>query len=235
MTSIQQHPQLTLSVGIRDDARFANFYPGNNEEVIQAIQKQWTTSGDPYLFVAGASGAGCSHLLQAACHYAEGLGHRSVYVPLDEMAGFGPEVLDGLEQLPLVVLDCLHAVVGKDEWEVALFHLFNRIKDNDGHLLVAADAVPQKLALRLADLSSRLTGGVVYQVEPLNSEGKAQALVLRAKHRGIRLSEESARFIVSRGPGSMQGLSGVLDQLDQISLSAQRKLTIPFIKEELGW
>lgn len=230
-----QHPQLTLSVGIRDDARFANFYPGNNEEVIQAIQKQWTTSGDSYLFIAGVSGSGCSHLLQAACHYAEGLGHRSVYVPLNEMVNYGPGVLDGLEQLPLVVLDALHSVVGMEEWEEALFHLFNRIRESDGHLLVAADSVPQKLPLRLADLSSRLSWGVVYQVEPLNHEGKAQALVLRARHRGIRLAEEAARFIVSRGPDSMQGLSDVLDELDQLSLSAQRKLTIPFIKEELGW
>lgn len=76
---------------------------------------------------------------------------------------------------------------------------------------------------------------MVYQIEALNNEGKAQALVLRAKHRGIRLGEDVARFMVSRGPETMQGLAGVLDKLDQLSLSAQRKLTIPFIKEELGW
>jgi DnaA family protein len=230
-----QHPQLTLSVGIRDDARFANFYPAGNEEVIQAIQQQWTTSGDPYLFLAGVSGAGCSHLLQAACHYAEGLGHRSVYVPLSEVAEYGPSVLDGLEQLPLVVLDDLDVVAGREDWEEALFHLFNRIREYDGHLLVSARQVPRKLGVGLADLLSRLSWGVVYQIEALNNEGKAQALVLRAKHRGIRLGEDVARFMVSRGPETMQGLAGVLDKLDQLSLSAQRKLTIPFIKEELGW
>jgi len=230
-----QHPQLTLSVGIRDDARFANFYPAGNEEVIQAIQQQWTTSGDPYLFLAGVSGAGCSHLLQAACHYAEGLGHRSVYVPLSEVAEYGPSVLDGLEQLPLVVLDDLDVVAGQEDWEEALFHLFNRIREYDGHLLVSARQVPRKLGVVLADLLSRLSWGVVYQIEALNNEGKAQALVLRAKHRGIRLGEDVARFMVSRGPETMQGLAGVLDKLDQLSLSAQRKLTIPFIKEELGW
>ncbi len=232
---MDQHPQLTLSVGLRDDARFANFYPGNNEEVIQAIQKQWTLSGDPYLFLSGESGAGCSHLLQAACHYAEGLGHRSVYLSLDDMAQYAPAVLDSLEQLPLVVLDHLEAVVGRPDWEEALFHLFNRIRDNEGHLLAAANRAPQQLGVQLADLESRLSWGVVYTVEALNHEGKVQALVLRARHRGIRLAEEVARFVVGRGPGSMQGLSQILDQLDQRSLSAQRKLTIPFIKEELGW
>ncbi|WP_221801855.1 DnaA regulatory inactivator Hda [Oceanobacter mangrovi] len=229
------HPQLTLSVSIRDDARIANFYPGPNEEVIQAVQQQWTVSGDPYLFIWGEHGSGRSHLLQAACHYADGLGHRSVYLPLEELHGFSPEVLESLEQYPLVVLDDLDAVLGDDAWELALFHLFNRVQDNEGHLIIGASQSPKSLPVQLPDLQSRLLWGVSYHLESLQPEERALALVLRARQRGIALAEDVARFIVTRGPQEMEGLASILDHLDRASLSHQRKLTIPFVKEEMDW
>jgi DnaA-homolog protein len=233
--SSAHHPQLTLSVLVRDDARFANFYAGANEELIQAVQKQWTLSGDPFLFIWGYSGVGRSHLLQAACHYAEGLGHHSVYLPLRELVTYDTTVLDGLEKLPLVVLDDLDVIAGHDDWEVAIFHLFNRVREADGHLLIAANDSPQRLPIQLPDLTSRLSGGVIYQLQSLEAEERALALVLRARQRGILLGEDVARFLVGRGPECMQGLANILDELDHESLSQQRKLTIPFVKEVLGW
>ncbi len=230
-----QHPQLTLSVSVRDDARIANFYAGPNEELIQALQRQWTTSGDAYLFIWGEPGSGRSHLLQAACHYADGLGHRSVFLPLKELKDYGPDVLDSMEQYPLVVLDDLDSVLGDDAWELALFHLFNRVQDNDGHLIIAAQDSPQTIHLRLPDLKSRLQWGVIYHLQSLHPEERALALVLRARQRGIVLAEDVARFIVSRGPEAMEGLSDILDVLDAASLSQKRKLTIPFVKEEMDW
>ncbi|MCY0965808.1 DnaA regulatory inactivator Hda [Parathalassolituus penaei] len=233
--SAGHHPQLTLSVLVRDDARFANFYAGANEELIQAVQKQWTLAGDPFLYIWGHPGSGRSHLLQAACHYADGLGHHSVYLPLRELVSYEPSVLEGLEKLPLVVLDDLDVIAGNEDWEIALFHLFNRIRDAEGHLLMAANVTPRGLAVALPDLASRLSGGVMYQLHSLQPEERALALVLRARRRGILLGEDVARFLVGRGPECMSGLADILDQLDQESLSQQRKLTIPFVKEVLGW
>ncbi|MEL7400616.1 MAG: DnaA regulatory inactivator Hda [Pseudomonadota bacterium] len=236
--SLQQpphHQQLTLSVAIRDDARFANYYAGPNEQVVHELQKQWTTQGEPFLYLWGSAGVGCSHLLQAACHYAEGLGHQSVYLPLDELVEYSPGVLESMEQLPLVALDNIQAIAGKADWEEALFHLFNRIRDRQGHLLIAANNSPKNLGINLPDLVSRLTWGMVYQVEPLEDDDKVQALLLRAKRRGLNMGDDVARFILTRGPRDMQGLFDLLDTLDQASLSAQRKLTIPFIKAELEW
>lgn len=233
--SVTHHQQLTLSVSLRDDARFANFYDGPNAQVVQSLQQQWTMQGEPYLYLWGSQGSGCSHLLQASCHYAEGLGHQSVYLPLDELVEYSPEVLDGLDQLPLVALDNVQAIAGRSDWEEALFHLFNRIRDRQSHLLIAADAAPTRVGVVLPDLSSRLSWGMVYQVEPLEQNDLVQAVLLRAHRRGLNVTEEVARFLVTRGPQDTQGLFDALDKLDQASLSAQRRLTIPFIKETLDW
>jgi DnaA family protein len=226
--------QLTLSVVVREDARFANFYVGTNDEVVDAIQRQWTLTGENYLYLWG-QGSGCSHLLQAACHYAEGLGHHSVYLPLDELADYSPAVLDSLESLPLIAVDNLQAIAGQPEWEEALFHLFNRIRQNEGHLLVAANDAPNALPLQLEDLRSRLGWGVVYHLEPLVPEERALALVLKAKYRGILISENVARYIVKHGPQDMAGLSNVLERLDEASLTKKRNITKQFARSEMGW
>lgn len=230
-----EHQQLTLPVVIRDDARFANYHAGPNEQIVQSLQQQWTTSGEPFIYLWGASGVGCSHLLQAACHYAEGLGHHSVYLPLDELVDIGPGVLESMEQLPLVALDNLQVIAGNEEWEEAIFHLFNRIRDRQSHLLIAANANPQQLGIRLPDLTSRLSWGMVYQVGALADEEKVLALLLRAHRRGLNLTDDVARYILTRGPRDSQALFDLLERLDQASLTAQRKLTIPFIKAEMGW
>merc|ERR1712000_672341 len=127
------------------------------------------------------------------------------------------------------------SVAGNKEWEEGLFHLFNRVRDRQGHMLIAANQAPNHVGIQLPDLSSRLSWGMVYQVEPLEDDDKILALLLRAKRRGLNMNDDVARFILSRGPRDMQGLFDLLDKLDQASLSAQRKLTIPFIKAEMEW
>ncbi|MOA27048.1 DnaA regulatory inactivator Hda [compost metagenome] len=58
---------------------------------------------------------------------------------------------------------------------------------------------------------------------------------MRASRRGLHLTDEVGRFILTRGSRSMNSLFDLLEQLDHASLQAQRKLTIPFLKETLGW
>lgn len=230
-----QVEQLTLSVTVRDDARFANFYAGPNAQVVYSIQDQWREGGEPFIYIWGSQGAGRSHLLQAACHYAEGLGHKAVYLPLDELVAFDPSVFEDLEILQLVALDNIDAIVGKPDWEEALFHLFNRLRDSGTRLLIAGTDIPRNSGIQLPDLVSRLSWGITYQLAELEDEDKTKALLLRARVRGLNVNEEVGRYILSRGPRDMTSLFDLLAELDQASLSAQRKLTKPFVKELMGW
>lgn len=229
--------QLALSVGLRDDATFDNFYPGasGNALALQATEGLAEGVGEPYLYLWGESGAGCSHLLQAACHRAAEHGRQSLYLPLAQVRAYGPELLQGLEGLDLVCLDQLQSVVGDPLWEEALFHCYNRLRDSGTGLLIAADRPARQLSVALADLASRLSWGVVFNLQALQDDAKVAALRLRARGRGFDLSEEMALFILHRSPRRMNELFALLDRLDQASLSAKRKITIPFIKTTLGW
>ncbi|SVJ79973.1 Chromosomal replication initiator protein DnaA [Klebsiella pneumoniae] len=126
-------------------------------------------------------------------------------------------------------------LVGKREWEEGLFHLFNRLRDTGRRLLLAASKSPRELQVKLPDLKSRLTMALIFQLHGLSDEDKLRALQLRASRRGLHLTDEVGRFILNRGSRSMNSLFDLLEQLDRASLQAQRKLTIPFLKETLGW
>lgn len=230
--------QLPLGVRLRDDATFANYYPGANAAALGYVERLcdadagWTEN---LIYLWGSTGVGRSHLLQAACLRFEQLGEPALYLPLDEVAMLGPELLDNLEQYELVCLDDLDAIAGKADWEEALFHLFNRLRDAGRRLLLAASASPRELGIQLPDLQSRLSLSLVFQLQELSDEDKLRALQLRASRRGLHLTDEVGRFILTRGARSMSALFELLEQLDQASLQAQRKLTIPFLKETLGW
>lgn len=227
--------QLPLGVGLRDDATFSSFLAGGNASLVERLRSQLDTSGEPLLFLWGAEGVGRSHLLQAACHEATDRDLRALYLPLAELGHFPPHMLEDIERLDLVAIDDLEQVLGRKRWEEALFHCYNRLRDANKRLVVAANASPRQLEVRLPDLASRLSWGMTFHIKPLDDQGRADALKLRARVRGMQLPDEVARYILHRGPRRLDELFEALETLDRASLSAKRKLTIPFVKQALGW
>ncbi|WP_442486826.1 DnaA regulatory inactivator Hda [Halomonas litopenaei] len=227
--------QLPLGVGLRDDATFDNYHPGANATLVECLSHQFDDNGEPFLYLWGGDGVGRSHLLQAACHQASARDLRTLYLPLEELGHFPPLMLEDVERLDLVAIDDLDRVVGRKRWEEALFHAFNRLRDSGKRLLIAADRPPRQLDIQLPDLASRLTWGMTFHLRQLSDEDRMQALKLRAHLRGMELPDEVARYILHRGARELSELFRSLEVLDNASLSAQRKLTIPFVKKALDW
>lgn len=221
------HPQLPLRIGLRDSATFANFYPGDNAAACHALQQ----GNEPFVYLWGPEGSGKSHLLQAACHEVTESGGSAIYLALGEEEGMVPQMLEGMEQMSLVCLDNLEVVAGEPNWEQAMFHLYNRLRDSGNRLLAAGNAAPAGLGVKLPDLVSRLGWGPVFQLQPLSDEGKTEALQRRAANRGMQMPPEVASYLMQRAPRDMHALFALLDRLDEVSLAAQRKLTIPFVRE----
>lgn len=236
MTLNQTPVQLPLGIRLRDDATFANYYAGANAAAQGYIerachaQETWV---DSFIWLWGRAGSGRSHLLQAACLRAEEQELRALYLPLQECLTYGPDMLDGVENCDLLALDDVQLVVGRPDWEHALFHAFNRLRDAGKRLLISADCSPRELKVDLPDLHSRFNLALVFHLQELDDEEKLRALQLRASRRGLYLSDEVGRFLLGRLTRSMDALFAALEQLDQASLQAQRKLTIPFVKDVL--
>jgi DnaA family protein len=74
---------------------------------------------------------------------------------------------------------------------------------------------------------------VVYQVRDLDEAGRVDALQRRAAQRGLQLPQETSEYLLRRMPRDLPSLFEILDQLDEASLVAQRRLTVPFIRDAL--
>ncbi|WP_193166008.1 DnaA regulatory inactivator Hda [Microbulbifer hainanensis] len=230
--------QLSLGVSLRDDATFDNYYlspEDSNRQVVAALQQ--FAGGElveQVIYLWGEAGSGVSHLLQSACQRADACGRSFQYLPLAELLPMDPAVaLDGLEQLDLVCLDDLHLLEGQPQWQTALFHLYNRVRDGGGQMLLGARKSPRNLSLELADLHSRLQWGLTFQLRALDDRDKLAALRRRSRLRGFDLPEDVAQYILHRAPRDTRALFNLLEQLDRASLVAQRKITIPFVKQVL--
>lgn len=226
--------QIPLSVSLRDDTRFENFGPQGNELACATLKAAAGGDGEQFLYIWGDEGVGCTHLLQACYYQAQDMKRSAAYLPLDELELMGPAVLAGMERLDLVCLDNVQTVVGDAKWEEGLFHFFNRMRQENNCLVMAANAAPQKLGVQLPDLLSRMTWGITSQVHPLAEEFKRDVFVRRAASRGIDLAEDVVKYLFSHTSHDMKDLYDLLDKLDQASLSAKRKVTIPFVKEVTG-
>lgn len=227
--------QLPLSLHLRDDAIFDNFVVGDNAQLIHHLKLLSAGNRlERYIYCYGPAGVGRSHLLQACCHAQSTQQKPVFYLPLCHVDELSPDILDGLEHFSLVCIDDVNAVMGKPSWEEALFHFFNRARDNHVGLLISANMSPKQLACRLPDLQTRLASGLVIEIQPLTDPAKKVALQMRAANRGMTMSDEVTHFLLRHYSRNMRDLFVVLDQLDHASLVAKRKLTIPFVKAVLN-
>jgi DnaA family protein len=231
---LMDHPQLPLGLTIRENARFASYFPGPNAEAVNSLRAAAEGSGDVLVFLAGDVGLGKTHLLQAACQQAAEVLRSAVYLPLYELRGLSPAVLEGLERMDLVCLDDIDAVAARPDWERALFDLFNRQRECGGTLLATAARRPDQCGIELADLASRLSWGVTYVLRPLDEDTLYAAVGYRARARGLDLPEDTIRFLLRRFPRDLAALCELLDRLDEAALVTRRRLTIPFVKTVLA-
>ena len=225
--------QLALNLRLRDTSSFENFFVGRNREPFERVRATAGASAQPpsaWLYLWGEAGTGKTHLLEAACRAARRSGANPVYVPLHDHAGLSPSILDDFEQGAFVCVDDVQAIAGDRDWEHALFVLYERLRAQGGVLLVAGRVSPAALGLTLPDLATRLAAGLVYHLQTLTEEEKIAALRLRAGRRGFELSDEVARYLLTRHPRDLHSLFALLDHLDSAALAAQRRLTIPFLR-----
>jgi DnaA family protein len=224
--------QLALNLRLRDGSSFDNFFPGGNRELVDSLRGLFTRRerGRRLLFLWGEVATGKTHLLEAACHLTHEQGLSAAYVPFADTEGLVPAMLEDLDRIAVVCLDDVDRVAGDAGWEQALFRLWERMNAANGLLIVSAARAPARLGLGLPDLATRLAAGLVYQAKPLSDDEKLQALARRARNRGLDLTDEVARYILSRYPRDLSSLFGLLERADRAAFASQRRLTIPFLR-----
>lgn len=224
------HPQLPLGFEPGELFTFDSFISGPNAVAVGLARQLARGEGETQLYFWGDSGLGKSHLLQASCNLAARQQQSVCYLTAAEIRNQPVAMFEGLETLDLLCLDELESWLVTPQWELALFDLINRVRENGHRLIMAASQPADEVFVQLPDLRSRLSWGPVFQLQDLSDEEKYQALNYRAQQNGLELPRKVADYLMARYPRDMFGLFERLAMLDRASMAMQRKLTIPLVK-----
>ncbi len=210
--------QLLLNIAPDWIPTLDNFVAGRNVELLYTLRQALSGNTDERcLYLWGETGCGKSHLLQAAVGQARASGLSAIHV-----RGAVPEMAQVVAVDDVETLD--------DVAQIALFELYNRMRENGVVLLVSGAVAPAQLHLR-DDLRTRLGWGLVYQVQGLNDEEKSRALVQHAHAKGLVLPHEVTQYLLLHGRRDLPALLAVLDALDTHCLRLKRGASVPLLKE----
>lgn len=199
--------QLLLDIQPPAAPSLDNFVTGRNAEALFQLKRTLLEHDDArFIYLWGESGCGKTHLVQAC------------------------NALASISGLNMVCVDDVHLL--SDDEQIALFDLYNQLRDSNGCLLASGIAAPGQMGLR-DDLATRLAWGLSYQLHPLSDEEKIQALQNHANARGMKLPDEVLEYCLRHLRRDMPNLIATIDALDEWSLTGKRAVTLPLLKQLL--
>jgi len=230
--------QLPLKIGLRDDACFETFVTEKESLALafNGLQGALMQSNGRAFYLHGDSGVGKTHLLQASCRFVTEQGKASVYLPFeDHSLPLIPDVLMGLEQMPLVCLDDMPQIIGQKKWEQSLANLITKISVQ-GHTLILAGQQPiNDWNIVTTDLAKALM--TVLPIEMQALEEKEEIIFALQRHSlrlGFELPNDVGNYLIKTFSTDLQELLAVLKLLEQATLVEKRRLTLPFVKQVLN-
>jgi DnaA family protein len=225
--------QLPLALRWPRRQRFEHFHAGENAVAVDAVRAAAIDASAPWVFLAGPVGSGRTHLLIAACQAAIDAGRTAQYLPLAGLRGSRAAAIRGMAGSDVLAIDDVDSVAGEGDAEHALFDTFNRYRADGCTLVFAATVAPVALDIALPDLRSRLGSLTQAVLKPLADVERRQVLRDQAAGRGIELDDTVLDWLFAHHARDLGALLDLLDTIDRASLAAQRRITVPFLRNLL--
>ncbi len=232
--------QLSLGLELSNKLTLDNFITGQNKAVLNFIrsllynthtQNNPNYNPDKCLYLYGASGAGKTHLLQSICHQATQNQLSAIYLDAKTISSEQMNNLNDMEYLEVICIDNIDAITGSDTWELAFFHLFNRVYTSGASLIMTSKQKPKQLDIKLPDLLSRLQWVLAFKLNPLNDEDLILAIEDKFSQKGFYVSKDVISFMIHRLARKITDLMDKVALLCNLAISKKRKITIPFVKK----
>lgn len=116
----------------------------------------------------------------------------------------------------------------------ALFHLYNRIAAQRGHLLVTGVEPPARWKVPLADLGSRLRALPAAEIRPPDDDMLSGLYAKLFRDRQLAVPGEVILYLVQRIERSCAAVARAVETIDRASLAERRPITVPFVRATLG-
>ena len=220
--------QLAFDFVVPAQPSLDNFIVGRNAEVLERLKALAATpGGERFVYLSAPPASGKTHILRGLLAALERAGSRVAYVEADaQLLKVDSGAVD------VAAVDDVDRLGGSAQ--IALFGLYNVLREKSGTLIAAGNAPPSGLTLR-ADVVTRLAWGLVYEIHALSDVEKAQALSGHAAALGFALQPEAIRYLLTYTRRDMRTLIATVEALDRYSLEAKRPVTLPLLRELLAF
>ena len=217
---------------IENEFTLEGFVGEQNKQAVAALKETVTANSPGMLYIWGPRGAGKTHLIHAVCALAESSGLPLHFVSASNFAE-GHQSLGDLLPQTLVCFDDIDQLGADEEVAILILSWFEVIRATQGSMVFSGSVPIDHLKLAIPDLQSRIALAPSFYLTPMNDDQCRHALKLRARLKGFELENTVVDFILRHFDRDTVSLFALLDRIDRASLSHQRKVTIPFIREIL--
>jgi chromosomal replication initiator protein len=229
---------------------FSTFLVGRSNALAHAAARQVaevearTVARFNPLYVHSAVGLGKTHLLQAIAWAGEVNGRRVNYLTAEKfMYGFvaalknqsAIDFKEALRGIDALVIDDLQFLQGKTVQQ-EFCHTLNALIDAGRQVVVAADRAPPELETLEERVRSRLAGGLVVEIGPLEEELRLRILEsrvasLKAEHPGFDVPAAVISHVAHQVTQNGRDLDGAVTRLLAHNQLSGRPITVELADE----
>ena len=208
---------------------FDNFMVGESNELAYTAARKVCTQSSHYnpLFIYSVVGMGKTHLLNAIGLDIENSkkvmfisAERFMYhfirsIKSNDMVKFK----DFFRKANVFIIDDIQFVAGKEAMQEEFFHTFNALIERGSQIVVASDRSPSNLDRVQGRIKSRLSGGLVIDIQPPDLNLRIK--ILRSKFEDIKknfnenynLNDEVFKFLATEITSSIREMVGALNRV----------------------
>ncbi|WP_042084346.1 HdaA/DnaA family protein [Iodidimonas nitroreducens] len=219
--------QLPLDLPHRQSFRGEDFFIAPSNAAAVAMIDHWPDWSSHALAVIGPPASGKSHL-------------AAVWQQKSGADRVAPENIGARSRLmikphPAVIVEDADKALAEGRLDpVDFFHLYNWIRERQGHLLISGRLPPARWGVRLNDLRSRLIATPVAAIEAPDDALLAALMVKRLNDRQLRTDPKVLDYVLPRIERSFDGVEQIVAALDKASLSQKKPLTLPLARAVLA-
>lgn len=226
--------QIALPLTFDKQFSFDNYLSEQADLFTSSLKSSINHSGETLIGIWGGQDSGKTHLINAAAYYTRQQSSRFQFYDGFQLVACDPGQFDDFENSEILLIDNLDAICGNRQWEQKFYQLINACKQGEMTLLFTVSVNPQFLDCTLPDFQSRLSWGLLLQLPVVLDADIGLVLKFRADLLGIELSKEVVTYLLTHYPRHLSAQMEILRLLDKVSLSAKKRVTIPFIKQTLS-
>ena len=227
ITSIENSP---LNYNrFRPNNKFDNFIVGESNELAYTAAKKICAQSAHYnpLFIYSSVGMGKTHLLNAI-GLEVGNSKKVMFISAErfmyhfvksiknnEMVKFK----DFFREANIFIIDDIQFVSGKEAMQEEFFHTFNALIERGSQIIISSDRPPSDLDRIQERIRSRMSGGLVIDIQPPDLDLRIR--ILKSKFEEIKinfkenydLSDEVIKFLASEVKSNIREMVGALNRV----------------------